>query len=63
LALSAAILASGQIELLAQHAEQAGLRVCINRVRLSVYGETNRRHSMLRIEDYAWRYERRLFKR
>src|ERR1035437_9844158 len=45
LALPAAILAPSEIKLLSQNAKQAGLRVCVNRVRFSVYGETNASHS------------------
>src|ERR1700681_1317134 len=46
LPLSAAVFAPGQIKLLAQNTEQAGLRFCINCVRSSVYGETNAGHPL-----------------
>src|SRR5260221_1465398 len=45
LALPATIFASGQVKVLSQHTKQAGLRIAINRIRLSIYCETNGSHS------------------
>jgi hypothetical protein len=53
LALSAAILAAREIQFFAQDAEQAGLRLSIDRVRFAVYHEADSSHSGLQIEGYV----------
>ena len=45
LTLTAAILAAGQIEVVTQDGKKTGLRICVDRVRTSVYSEANRSHS------------------
>ncbi len=47
LSLTASVLAPGEIEMLAQHSQQTGLRIDIYGIRLVIYNEVNRSHSEL----------------
>jgi hypothetical protein len=51
LALPAAVLASRQVEMIAQDGKQAGLWICFYRVGVSVDGETNHSHKKTSIDD------------
>jgi hypothetical protein len=53
LSFSAAIFASGQIQLFPQHTEQAGLRLGVDRIRPSIDRQLNRSHAKLQSEETA----------